>query len=248
MSIEQRHIDSAFDEDLDRLLGQLMTMGGLVESSIRDSSEALFLKDIELVDQTIRSDARIDAIEEEIQLAAVNLIALRQPRASDLRMVMAAMRISSILERVGDCSKNTAKRTTAILQSPLPGSAFSALERLARATQVLVKDSLDAFIQTDEHKAGDVIRRDHEIDQMHNSIFRQYLALMEQNPKVTTPLMHLLFIAKNFERIGDHATGIAEQSIYLKTGSLPDGERKKDDSTAFLTGPATPAENGIRKD
>ncbi len=237
MNYDSKHINSAFDEDLDRLLTQVMTLGGLVEDSIQQSTQALLTRDNELAEQVIQSDARIDMLHEDIHMAAVNIIALRQPQARDLRMVIAVMRISTILERVGDCSKNTAKRTSAIVQTPPLGSAVGSVGRLAKASLILLKDSLDAFIQLDERKARDVIRRDHEIDQMYSSLFREFLTYMLEFPNTITSAMHFLFITKNIERIGDHATGVSEQTIYFITGLLPEGERKKSDDAAYFLSP-----------
>ena len=235
MHQEAKHINAAFDQDLDRLLTQLMTMGGLVENSISESSRALMTLDMDLAEQVIRDDARIDALLEDIHMAAVNCIALRQPQARDLRMVVAAMRISTTLERAADHSKNTAKRTSVLVRTPPLEGTVASLGRLAKAAQMLVKDSLDAFIQTDERKARDVIIRDQEVDQMHGSLFREYLTNMLEDPAIITPTMHLLFIAKNIERIGDHATAIAEQTVYLITGHMPEGERPKTDD--YLAAP-----------
>ncbi len=233
MNPESKHINAAFDQDLDRLLTQLMTMGGLVENSIREATRALLTYDIDLAEQVVRDDTRIDSLQGDIHMAAVNCIALRQPQATDLRMVIAVMRISDALERAADYSKNTAKRTSVIVQIPPLASTIASLGRLAKATQFLVKDALDAFIQTDEIKARNVISRDQEIDQMHGSLFREYLTYMLEDPKIITPTMHLLFIAKNIERTADHATAIAEQTVYLITGFLPEGERLKNDDSAY---------------
>lgn len=234
MALESKHINSAFDEDLDRLLTQLMTMGGLVENSVRESSHALVNLDTELAEQVVKQDDRIDSLQEEIDMAAVNCIALRQPQARDLRMIIAVMRISNTLERTADHSKNTAKRTSAIIQSPPLNETISSFGRFSKLVQVLVKDSLDSFIQGDESKARDVIERDHEIDQIHSSLFREYLTYMLEDPSIISSTMHLMFIAKNIERISDHATAIAEQTIYLVTGQFPEGERPKDDEAAYM--------------
>ena len=213
-----------------------MTMGGLVENSIRQSIRALRNSDINLAEQVVEDDHRIDALQDEIHMAAVNCIALRQPQASDLRMVVAIMRITNALERAADHAKNTAKRASSIVQTPPQSGAVKSLDRLATTTHTLLKDSLDAFIQADEKKALDVISRDQDVDQMYSSLFREYLTYMLEDASVITPTMHLIFIAKNIERIGDHSTAIAEQTVYMVTGSLPEGERPKGDDSVYLAG------------
>ncbi len=234
MILDSKHINSAFDEDLDRLLTQLMTMGGLVENAIRESSRALINLDTELAESVIKDDHRIDLIQEDIDMAAVNCIALRQPQARDLRMIIAVMRISNALERCADHAKNTAKRTSAIVEAPPLTETIASLGRFSKLVQALIKDSLDCFIQADESKARDVIARDHEIDQIHSGLFREYLTYMLEKPSIITSTMHLMFIAKNIERISDHATAIAEQAVYMMTGHLPEDERPKNDDAAYV--------------
>lgn len=231
--IEGKHINSAFDQDLERIQTQIMTIGGLVEHSIRLSREALVRLDNELAQQVIANDSAIDTLEEEINKTAVGIIAVRQPQAQDLRTVVAIMKISSSLERVGDYSKNIAKRIPAIIKSfPLTPESGS-VKRLAKAVQAQIKNSLDAFIQRDAEMAHLVILSDSEIDQMYNSLFREYLTHMMEEPRSITASLHYLFIAKNLERIGDYATTLAEQTIYIVTGELPGEDRPKDDLTPF---------------
>ncbi len=235
---EGRHINSAFDDDLDNVMAILMTMGGLVEQAIHQSAAALHERNAERAELVIHSDKQVDKLLEEVNSAVVNLIALRQPQASDLRMVISVMRIGQCLERVGDYAKNIAKRTMTLSTAQPDTASMGSVKRLAHAVQALMKDSLDSFVQRDQEKALDVIRRDAEIDQMYGSLFREFLTHMMEDPKNITPAMHLLFIAKNLERIGDYATAISEQAIYLVTGSLPDDEvRQKEDYTPFLQGP-----------
>ncbi|MCY4005519.1 MAG: phosphate signaling complex protein PhoU [Rhodobacteraceae bacterium] len=234
MNSETKHINSAFDQDLDRLLTLLMAMGGQVENAISKSIQALQMSDLELAEQVIADDQRIDALQEEIHTAAVNCIAIRQPQASDLRMVIAVMRISDSLERSGDHAKNTAKRMPIITQHPHRQDKVASLCRFAKTTQTLLKNALDAFIQTDEGKARQVIAQDFDIDQMHGSLFREFVTYMLEDPTIVTPILHLLFVAKNVERIGDHATGIAEQCVYLITGRIPDDERQRHEDYAYL--------------
>lgn len=230
---ENRHIDSAFDKDLDNVLALLMTMGGLVEQAIRQSAMALHERDTELAEIVIRNDRQFDGLLEEVNTAAVNLIARRQPQAKDLRMVVSVIRIAQYLERVGDYAKNISKRSFTISLMPPISRSTGSVKRLAAAVQSSIKDSLDAFIQADSEKATDVIRRDIDIDQMYNSLFREFLTHMMENPKNITPAMHLLFVAKNFERIGDYATAIGEQAVYRVTGSMPVDVRQREDWTPY---------------
>ena len=167
---------------------------------------------------------------------AARLIALRQPIATDLRTVLSVFRISAALERVGDYAKNIAKRTE-ILQElhPVEGGTAS-LKRMSKAVQTMLKDALDAYIQRDSALAYDVRARDEEVDQMYNGLFREYLTHMMENPRNITACMHLHFMAKNIERMGDLVTGIAEQVIYLVDGVLPDEDRTKADITSTTRG------------
>ena len=224
--MEQKHIHSAFDEDLQKLNIQVMTMGGLVEDAILLSSKALLDRDDRQADVVIQSDGRIDGYAEEISDNAVNIIALRQPQAKDLRTVIATMKIAISLERVGDYAKNIAKRTL-VLSRQLPAENSGSVKRLSNAIRVQIKDSLDAFIKQDAEQATELIRRDEDIDQMYNALFREFLTHMMEDPRIITTAMHYLFIAKNLERMGDLATAIAEQVVYLVTGSVPVDDRSK---------------------
>ena len=230
---EDRHIDSAFDKDLDNVLALLMTMGGLVEQAIRQSALALHERNTELAEIVIRNDRQFDGLLEEVNTAAVNLLARRQPQARDLRMVVSVIRIAQYLERVGDYAKNISKRSFTISLMPPITPSTGSVKRLAAAVQASIKDSLDSFVQADSEMATDVIRRDIDIDQMYNSLFREFLTHMMENPKNITPAMHLLFVAKNFERIGDYATAIGEQAVYLVTGSMPADVRQREDWTPY---------------
>ena len=226
--IESKHIHSAFDDELENIHTLIMTMGGKVEQAIQQSSIALRTRDTEISEQVVKSDAEIDKLEEDINAEAVSMLARRQPQAQDLRTILAIMKISSNLERVGDYAKNIAKRNFVLVQSPPLGSSSGSLKRLSKSVEQLTKDSLDAFIRRDVDKATHVLLRDEDIDQMCNALFREFLAHMMEDPRSITPIMHYLFIAKNLERIGDYATGIAEQVVFLVTGSLPESDRPKD--------------------
>jgi phosphate transport system protein len=225
------HILSAFDRDLEAAQAMVMRMGGLVETALLEAAEALDTRDEDLAARVRSGDATIDALEEQINTQCAQLLALRSPTAGDLRTVLTVMKIAAALERSGDYAKNLAKRTAVLSQmTPVPG-ASGAIRRLAKAVVQMLTDALDAFIRRDLKLAEDVRARDREVDQMYNSIFREFLTHMMEDPRNIGPCMHLHFIAKNIERVGDHATAVAEQVIYLVTGAMPDEERPKIDST-----------------
>ncbi|HRM74999.1 MAG TPA: phosphate signaling complex protein PhoU [Paracoccus sp. (in: a-proteobacteria)] len=231
----ERHILSAFDRDLEAVQALVVKMGGMVEAAIHDAASALEMRDDELAEAVRRRDKAIDALEHQINDEAARLIALRAPRATDLRMVLSIIKISSSLERVGDYAKNIAKRSHVLADLPAIAGSGMALRRMSSAVEALMKDALDSYIQRDVALAEDVRKRDLEVDQMYNALFREFLTHMMEDPRNITACMHLHFIAKNIERMGDHATGIAEQVIYLATGDLPEDTRPKGESVPRLT-------------
>ncbi|CUH40463.1 PhoU-like phosphate uptake regulator [Jannaschia seosinensis] len=234
--INSTHIASAFDRDLEAIQAMIMKMGGMVEEAIENATEALTEGDTELAASTRLADKEIDALEEKVNEEAARVIALRQPIATDLRTVLTIFRIAAALERVGDYAKNIAKRTEIIYDlSPIEGATLS-LKRMSRAVQIMLKDVLDAYIQRDADLALDVRARDAEVDQMYNALFREFLTHMMEDPRNITACMHLHFMAKNIERMGDLVTGISEQVIYLVTGEMPDEDRKKADYTSTARG------------
>lgn len=227
--MNDHHIASAFDRDLEAIQAQIMKMGGLVEAAINDATRALETRDLELAEEVRRNDKVIDALEEQINQEAAQLIALRAPTAIDLRLVLSVIKISANLERIGDYAKNLAKRTSLLTEmEPVNGSA-GALRRMSKAVGGMLNDVLDAHVRRDPELALDVIERDHDVDQMYNALFREFLTFMMEDPRKITACMHLHFIAKNIERMGDLATSIAEQTIYVATGHLPEDDRPKVD-------------------
>ena len=228
----ERHIARAFDRDLEAVQAMIMRMGGLVEAALSDAVTALETRDEELAQRVCDGDAAIDALEEQINSECARVIALRAPTATDLRTVLTVMKIAASLERCGDYAKNLGKRSKLLAHlSPITGAAGS-IRRMAKLVQLLLKDALDAYITRDAVLAADVRLRDQEVDQMYNALFREFLTHMMEDPRNITACMHLHFIAKNIERVGDHATGIAEQVIYLVTGSVPGEARPKGDDAA----------------
>ena len=230
--MNDQHIASAFDRDLQDIQAQIMKMGGLVEMAILDAADALASRDQEKAEEVRAKDKAVDLLEEQINDDAAQLIALRAPTAIDLRLVLSVLKISANLERIGDYAKNMAKRTSVLAQLPAIEEAHVSLRRMAREVQLMLKDALDAYIQRDATLAMDVIDRDRDIDQLYNALFREFLTFMLEDPRNISACMHLHFIAKNTERMGDHVTAIAEQVVYLVTGEKPEDARDNGDVTS----------------
>jgi len=232
----KEHIVASFDRDLEAIQAMIMKMGGLVEDAIVDATTALETRDEELAKKVRASDKAIDALEESVNQEAALILALRQPTAGDLRTVLTVFRLSASLERIGDYAKNMAKRAGVVMQMQQIEGSGAGLRRMARQVELMLKDVLDAYIQRDPDLAADVRERDLEVDQMYSALFREYLTFMMEDPRNITACMHLHFMAKNIERMGDHVTTIAEQVIYLVTGEYPDDEREKGDRSSHDLG------------
>jgi phosphate transport system protein len=227
------HIASAFDRDLESLQAHLVRLSGLVETALVDAAKALETQDIPAAEKVIAGDPAIDALEEFIQTEAATLIARRAPTAVDLRLVLAVMRVANSLERVGDYAKNVAKRTRVLGPSaPLEGHSGT-IRRMTLLVARMLDEALQALVRRDATLAEAVRKRDLEIDQIYNTLFRSLFTYMMENPANISPSMHLHFIAKNVERAGDHATAIAEQAHYLATGSMPVEPRPKGEAPGF---------------
>lgn len=231
--MQDQHIASAFDRDLEAIQAQIMKMGGLVENAILEAAISLETRDEERAEAVRRGDKVIDALEESINAEAARVIALRAPTAIDLRVVLSVMKVSANLERIGDYSKNMAKRTGVLSQMAPVNDSAGALRRMAKEVERMLKDALDAYVARDAELAQDVIDRDADVDQMYNALFREFLTFMMEDPRNITACMHLHFIAKNLERMGDHVTSIAEQVVYLVTGAIPEEARQKADKTSL---------------
>ncbi|MBW4708945.1 phosphate signaling complex protein PhoU [Roseobacter sp. YSTF-M11] len=232
--MQDQHIASAFDRDLEAIQAQIMKMGGLVEASIRDGALSLDTRDEELAEKVRKGDRAIDELEEMINEEAARVIALRAPTARDLRLILSVIKISANLERIGDYAKNMAKRTGVLSHMAPVDDGTGALRRMAREVERMLKDALDAYVQRDAELAMDVINHDRDVDQMYNALFREFLTFMMEDPRNITACMHLHFIAKNIERMGDHVTSIAEQVVYLVTGEHPEDDRPKADKTSLV--------------
>ena len=230
--MEQEHIVKSYDDDLSRLDNLIAEMGGLCEAQLSEAIEALTKSDQEIAERVVLDDKKIDALEVEIDAHAVKLLALRQPMAEDLRIIISALKVSGNLERVGDYAKNIAKRAITIAKSRNHGLNASMIVRMANIVQPMIKNALDAYISRDAELANDVRLRDEDVDQLHSSFFREQLTYMMEDPRTITTCTHLLFVAKNVERIGDHITSIAEQIMFSVDGMVPETERPKKDLTS----------------
>lgn len=227
--MDHDHIVKSFDEDLSRIDTIIAEMGGLAERQLAQAVEAMVKRDSELAETVIASDKRIDALEAQLDDHAIRLLALRQPMAEDLRLVISALKMASNLERIGDYAKNVAKRTLILSAMEPVGNATQTLARMAGQVQDMIKTVLDAYGARDIAKAADVRLRDEEVDLMHTSLFRELLTYMMEDPRNITACSHLLFMAKNVERIGDHTTSIAEYVHFMVKGEMPPDERPKKD-------------------
>ena len=225
------HILTAFDSDLERIQANMLRMGGLVESALHQAMTALEKGDLDLAAKVKSDDQIIDDLEVDIRQDVERVIALRSPTAGDLRTVLSVLTMASTLERCGDYARNVAKRTFVLEEFRYSSTLNGTLRRMSRVVEAMLADALDAYVNRDLDKAQDVIERDLEADQIYNSLFRELLTHMMEDPRTIAPAMHLHFIAKNIERVGDHATGLAEQAIYLITGAFPSDDRPKQDVT-----------------
>src|SRR6187549_1618208 len=215
------HILKRFDQELERLNATINEMGGLTET--------------QLAEEVIADDARVDALDQAVQEQTVKLLALRQPMANDLRVVLSSIKIAAALERIADYAKNTAKRSLVLSQGSVPPSAVVGIDRLGRLVRTALKDVLDAFADDDVAKAHDVWNRDEEIDQVYTGLFRELLTYMMEDPRTITACTHLLFMAKNIERAGDHVTNIAELVSFRSTGQSFAEARRKGSGALYTT-------------
>jgi phosphate transport system protein len=227
------HTTSAFDADLRELMRMTAEMGGAAEQQVVDAVEALVTRDRGLGLRVIGGDARLDKQQREIEQKAVATIAVRQPMAVDLRDIVGVLRIANNLERIGDLAKNIGKRVVALNGEAIPLRASRGVRHLTELVLGQLRDVLDTFAERDSRKAIYVWNRDEEIDALYTSLFGELLTYME-NPRMITFGIHLLFCAKNIERIGDHATNIAEAVYYMVEGSTLGAQRPKADSTSVL--------------
>lgn len=226
------HIVKSYDEELKALENKIVQMGGIVEANLADAMTALGRRDTALAQAVVANDLKIDALNADVDDMVVRVLALRQPVASDLRTVVAALRIAGDLERIGDYAANVAKRTIALVTLS-PGRATQGIPRMGKMVQQILKDVIDAYIERDADKARRVWERDEDVDEMYTSLFRELLTYMMEDPRNISACTHALFMAKNVERMGDHATNVAETVYFLVHGKPLSGIRPKGDNTSF---------------
>ena len=227
------HTAKAFDTDLQELTRLVAEMGGIAERMIVDSVDALIRRDVALGQRVVTIDADLDALQKRIEERAVLTIARRQPMAVDLREIVGAMRVATDLERIGDLAKNMGKRVAALETDFHPLKLFRGLEHMTDLVQQQVKSVLDAYAAHDLPAAMAVWKGDEEVDAICTSLFRELLTYMMEDPRNISFCIHLMFCAKNIERIGDHATNIAETVYFMASGRPLAGDRPKGDTTSF---------------
>jgi phosphate transport system protein len=237
-----KHTVKSYDDDLQQLRSLIAQMGGIAETQILSAIDALIRRDSEMALRIVAADRAMDALESETEQLAIRIIALRAPMADDLREIISALKISALLERIGDYAKNIAKRTTVLAQSSMI-EPISIVPEMGRLVTQMIKAVLDAYVGRDAVKAKAVWESDKAVDDLYNSLFRTLLTYMMEQPMHITPSAHVLFIAKNIERIGDHATNIAEIVHYNVTGEMINEDRPKADQTSLVANPAGNAED-----
>ncbi len=226
MSINE-HTLKFYGEELDQLKAEVARMGGLAEAQVGDAIEAVSQRDVPLAEAVVGRDHRLDQLDNEIERKAIRMIALRQPVAQDLRRTVGALKMASILERTGDYAKNIAKRALVIAEAEPITPLTRSIERMGRLVSERLKDSLDSYTSGELDQAMAVWQNDEEVDEHYNSLFRELLTYMIGDPRTINSCAHLLFVAKNLERIGDYATNIAEIVHYEMTGEEIVGDRPK---------------------
>lgn len=229
---EAQHIVKSFDTELRRLRALLTEMGGLVENQVALATQAIVSRDAVVATRAVELDPAVDALERQVEQLVIQMLALRQPMAGDLRQIVSALKVTAALERIGDYAKNAARRSIVLGQFRLP-FPLTGIANMARLVQENLKLVIDAVGENDDAKAVQVWRSDEGIDDLYNSIFRELVTYMMEDARNITPCTHLLFIAKNLERMGDHATNIAETVHYAVTGDALTEERPKGDASAF---------------
>ena len=227
-----RHIVTSYEQELRRLRDLMTEMGGLVENQVAEAARAVAEQDSDAATRAVAQDPAVDALEAEVERFVIQLLALRQPMAQDLRQIVASLKITGDLERIGDYAANVAKRSIVLNQYALPFS-LGGLGHMARMVQESLKLTIDAIGENDPAKAEQVWRADEAVDDIYTAIFREFITYMMEDPRNITPCTHLLFIAKNLERIGDHATNIAELVHYAATGESLPAARPKGTSAAY---------------
>ncbi len=224
------HIVKTYDEELDQLSAEVVLMGGLAESQVADAVEAVARRDVALAQNVVQRDHRLDELEKDLERKCIRLIALRQPMADDLRRTVAAMKTANSLERIGDLAKNIAKRAVIIAEVEPMSPLTRSIERMGKLVSSRLRDVLDAYKGGKSDLAESVWVSDTEVDEHYNALFRELLTYMMGDPRTISACTHLLFMAKNLERIGDHATNMAEYIHFELTGEDYVEDRPKGDT------------------
>ena len=232
----QEHTVKSFDTEISRLRSMVLEMGGLAEVQIANAVKSLLQRDPDLAQKVIEADKRLDVLEVEIEKMAIQMIALRAPMADDLREILSSIKISSILERTGDYAKNVAKRSVLLAKLEVV-KVGPVVAQMATLVRQMLTEVLDAYIQRDSAKAYSVWQRDKSVDELYNSLFRELLTYMMEDRALITPCTHVLFIAKNLERIGDHSTNIAEIVRFLVEGEVQGEARPKGEDVIYTDVP-----------
>ena len=224
------HIVKTYEEELDQLSAEVVLMGGLAEAQVADAVEAVARRDVALAQSVVQRDHKLDELEKDVERKCIRLIALRQPMADDLRKTVAAMKIATSLERIGDLAKNISKRSLVIAEAEPMSPLTRSIERMGKLVSSRLRDVLDAYKGGRQDLAQSVWASDTEIDEHYNALFRELLTYMMGDPRTISACTHLLFMAKNLERIGDHATNMAEHIHYELTGEDYVEDRPKGDT------------------
>lgn len=232
--MSEEHIVSSFDEDMTRLQDLFLEMGHIVSSQLQAATRALRKEDRALAKQVIAGDKELNALESELNELAIKILALRQPFATDLRKVVATLKSAGHFERMGDLARNSAQRTNTITKAQAETGSIDTLIRMSETVQVMTNSILTAYQRLDEELAEEVRAQDETVDRLHNSLFREMLTYMMEDPRNISGCMHVMFIAKNIERMGDNVADIAGELIYMVTGDWPESVRVKKDKTSRI--------------
>lgn len=228
------HIVSSFNEDMNRLRDLYLEMGRILSSQLQAATRALRKEDRELAKQVIANDKQLNSLESELNDLAIKILALRQPFAGDLRKVVATLKSAGHFERMGDLVRNIAQRTNTITKAEAETGSIETLIQMSEIVQIMTNTILTAYERSDSEMAEEVRMQDEKVDRLHNSLFREMLTYMMEDPRNISGCMHVLFMAKNIERMGDTVADIAKELIYMATGEWPEGGRTKKDKTSRI--------------
>jgi len=228
------HIVSSFNEDMNRLKALFLEMGQIVTSQLQSATRALRKEDRDLAKQVIAGDKQLNGLESELNDLAIKILALRQPFATDLRKVVGTLKCAGHFERMGDLVRNIAQRTNTITKAEAEKGSIETLVRMSETVQVMTNSILTAYDRMDDEQADEVRAQDEAVDRLHNALFREMLTYMMEDPRNISGCMHVMFMAKNIERMGDHVADISKQIIYISTGNWPEDKRIKKDKTSRI--------------